>query len=128
MSSARYFVSEKDEAAKIGEMVQQRKSLKEKIAGLEHELSQFSMEWRMMSLISDDRNFSSDRYVFEGDDLKIMRRSIVFGSQEENFKVDRTVSMKTFDREAIVRLLTDLSERRNELERVMRQLTPFGIN
>jgi hypothetical protein len=121
-------VSEKDEAAKIGEMVQQRKSLKEKIAGLEHELSQFSMEWRMMSLISDDRNFSSDRYVFEGDDLKIMRRSIVFGSQEENFKVDRTVSMKTFDREAIVRLLTDLSERRNELERVMRQLTPFGIN
>lgn len=128
MSSARYFVSEKDEAAKIGEMVQQRKSLKEKISCLEHELSQFSMEWRMMSLIPDDRNFSSDRYVFEGDDLKIMRRSIVFGSQEENYKVDRTVSMKTFDREAIVRLLTDLSERRNELERVMRHLTPFGIN
>jgi hypothetical protein len=121
-------VSEKDEAAKIGEMVQQRKSLKEKIASLEHEFWQLSMDWRMMSHIPDDRNFSGDRYVFEGDDLKIMRRSVVFGSQEENYKVDRTVSMKPFDRDAIVRLLTDLSETRNELERITRQLAPFGIN
>jgi hypothetical protein len=121
-------VTEKDQSAKIGEMVQQRKSLKEKIAGLEHELSQFSMEWHMMSLIPDDRNFSSDRYVVEGDDVKVMRRSVIFGSQGEDYRVDRTVSLKSFDREAIVRLLADLSETRNELERVMRQLAPFGIN
>ena len=127
MSIARYFVTEQEEHAKIGEMIQQRKSLKEKIAGLEHELSQLSTDWRMMSHIPDETNFPSERYVFEGDDLKIMRRSVRYGPGQE-YGVDRTVSMKAFDREAIERLLTDLSERRTELERVMRQLAPFGIN
>lgn len=127
MSSVRYFVTEQDQAAKIGEMVQQRKSLKEKIATLEHELSQFSIEWSMMSRISDERNFSSDRYVFEGENLKVMHRSVRHDSREENYTVGQTISLKRFDREAIIRLLTDLSETRTELDRVMRQLAPFGI-
>ena len=128
MSTVRYFVSEQDESAKIGEMVKHRKSLKEKIATLEHELSELAKEWHLMSLIPDEREFPSERYVFEGDDIKIMRRSVVFGSKEDSFRASRTMSMKAFDREAIERLLTDLSQTRNELERVLRQLAPFDVN
>lgn len=129
MSSVRYFVTEKDEAAKIGEMVQQRKTLKAKVATLEHELHDLTREWEMLTKLTG-HDYERERYEFDGDSLKVMHPSRFsrLDAAERGYELSRTISLASLDKGRLVRLLTDLSATRNDLARVQEQLRPFDIN
>jgi hypothetical protein len=130
MSSVRYFVTEKDEAAKIGEMVQQRKNLKERLATLDHELYDVTSDLERLSKLTGT-GYESERYVFDGDSLNVMRPSRYAkydAAVEGQYELSRTIPLAALDKGRLIRLLTDLTETRNELERVLKQLQPFGIN
>ncbi|MGA2752410.1 MAG: hypothetical protein ABSE53_01485 [Terracidiphilus sp.] len=129
VTSVRYFVTEKDESAKIGDMVKQRKSLKERLATLENEFTELSREWHLLSGLSDTRDFSNERYVVNDDELKVMRPSRYTGTQQERqYEEAMVLSLKALDKDAVIRLFKELSETRNDLNRVSSQLRPFGID
>lgn len=128
MSTARYFVTEKDEAAKNWEMVERVKSLTATVARLEDELHGFSLDW---SLLAKNTLISSRNvyYRIEGENIEILSVD-AYQTRDQNepkFKVDNSVKIKHFDSEKIKALLTDLSESRKELESAKAQLGKLGV-
>ncbi len=123
-------MTEKDVAAKIGEMVQQRKTLKERLAILNNELYDITRDLEMLSKLTGT-DYERERYVFDGDSLNVMRPSRYArfdAASEGQYELSRTLSLAVLDKGRLIKLLTDLMATRNELEQVLKQLQPFGIS
>jgi hypothetical protein len=123
-------MTEMDEATKLGEMVQQRKTLKERLATLDHELFDVTRDLEMLSKLTGT-GYESERYIFNGDSLNVMRPSRhanYDAAIEGQYEPSRTISLAALDKGRLIWLLNDLTATRNELERVLKQLQPFGIN
>ncbi len=119
-------MTEQEETAKVGEMFMQRKSLKGRVAALEHEFMALAKEWGKLSHLAGAGNFA-ERYIIDGDEIRVMCPARFPGLQQERqYEKSLTISLKAFDREAITGLLVELSDTRKELEQVSRQLQPFN--
>lgn len=126
MSTARYFVTEQEEAAKNWEMIQKSKKLEASIARLQSELRDFSIDWSVLGKKASERDFS---YRINGDNIEILRVDVIqtTDASDPQFKLDSSVRAKHFDLASITVLLTDLTEAKKELALVKSQLHKLGV-
>src|SRR5580658_6514198 len=74
MSTARYFVTEQEEAAKNWQMIQQGKRLKATVARLENELLLFSVSWsKLGSVARTIEDIDYNAFHADSDNIKVSR-------------------------------------------------------
>lgn len=127
MSTARYFVTEQEEAAKNWAIIQRCKKLQGDEVRLIDELRSFSLDWRLLGDKTGNRDFS---YRVKEGNIEVLRVDMrqSTDSGDLRFVVDSSVAVKHFDLPAITALLTDLSETKKELALVKSQLHKLGVN
>jgi 5'-deoxynucleotidase YfbR-like HD superfamily hydrolase len=74
VSTARYFVTEQEEAAKNWEILQKSKNLEARVVRLQDELRQFSLDWSLPGKKACERDFS---YRVDGENIEILRVDVV---------------------------------------------------
>ena len=126
VSTARYFVTEQEEAAKNWEMLQKSKKLEARVARLQDELRQFSFDWSLLGKKAHECDFN---YRVDGENIEVLRIDVVKTTDpsDPQFKVDSSVRAKHFDLVSITALFADLTEAKKESALLKSQLRKLGV-
>jgi hypothetical protein len=120
-------VTEQEEAAKNWEMLQAGKALAAKVARLQDELRQFSLDWTLLGRESAEGKYS---YRLNGENIDILRVDVyrTKDATDPQFSVQSSVRAKHFDLAVITTLLTELSDAKRDLALAREQLRKLGVD
>jgi hypothetical protein len=127
-SQERYFVTEQEEAAKIGEMVKRRRALRDSVTALEDELEKYAGSWRLLARLTE--HVPPYDYRVESGKIEVLKLSMRMNPDQGNpeYDVQTDVPSTHFDIDLIKRLVTNLAESRASLASVQRKLKVLGVD
>jgi hypothetical protein len=116
MSTWRYFVTEKDADAKVGEMMRERRALRENLVRLEDELRKYAASW--LELGKEGSELARRSFEFGDKELRILNPS------QSNAEI-AAIPWAHLDSESIKRLLGDIQQTTRSLEDKDKVLSAF---